>query len=196
MKPLEEIYGKRFFARRHKLRWRAPIVVGAIQEVIDPVNVVDVGCATGDLVKEWQCRGINAIGVEGSTAAKEYAETNGIWYLDFRVIQRLNLVTGRYHLVTCFEVLEHIEPESKSVFVRNLTDLSDQILCSAAPPGQDGHHHVNCQPPEYWVESLKVFGYVYRPSICDRIKEHWKPWKNKPGIKAYYDNLLYFVREV
>jgi 2-polyprenyl-3-methyl-5-hydroxy-6-metoxy-1,4-benzoquinol methylase len=172
MKPLEEIYGKRFFARRHKLAWRAPIVVDAIQMELNPSSVVDVGCATGDLVKEWQCRGTNAIGVEGSTAAKKYAETNCIWYLDFRIIQKLNLVTGRYHLVTCFEVLEHIEPESESIFVKNITDLSNQILCSAAPPGQGGHHHVNCQPPEYWIDAFSGFGYSYDSGVCDRIKAH------------------------
>jgi len=28
-----------------------------------------------------------------------------------------------------------------------------------AVPGQAGHHHVNCQPAEYWVEKLATRGF-------------------------------------
>jgi hypothetical protein len=26
-------------------------------------------------------------------------------------------------------------------------------------PGQEGHHHVNCQPTEYWIDHLASRGY-------------------------------------
>jgi hypothetical protein len=28
-----------------------------------------------------------------------------------------------------------------------------------ALPGQGGYHHVNCQPPEYWINHMKERGY-------------------------------------
>ena len=28
-----------------------------------------------------------------------------------------------------------------------------------ALPGQPGHHHVNCQPIEYWVAVMQAFGF-------------------------------------
>jgi hypothetical protein len=34
------------------------------------------------------------------------------------------------------------------------------ILMTHATPGQGGHHHVNCQPQEYWVETLGGYGYL------------------------------------
>ncbi len=58
-------------------------------------------------------------------------------------------------LVHCQEVVEHIEE-------KYLDNLLSSLLCGKfivmthALPGQDGYHHVNCQPPEYWIEHLQM----------------------------------------
>ncbi len=33
-------------------------------------------------------------------------------------------------------------------------------MMTFAQPGQPGHHHVNCQPEEYWVERLREVGFA------------------------------------
>jgi len=193
MKPLNEIYGKRFFAKRYKLHWRAPHVCKAIHDVLVPDSVVDVGCATGDLVQEWRQEfDIDSLGIEGDPSCLEFAVSDRILIHDLRVPI---FKTSPYDLCTCFEVAEHIEPEYASVFVENLIGLSDQILVSIAPPGQGGHYHVNCQPIEYWITLFWDRGYILDGSTTLIIKKGLEPWRKKDGIKASYMNLAFFRRK-
>ena len=39
-----------------------------------------------------------------------------------------------------------------------------------ALPGQDGHHHVHLQPPEYWIEHLAMFGLHLLPEDTARVR--------------------------
>ena len=200
MKPLNTIYPTSYFGRRSSLNWRAPIVCGALNDIIKPKKVVDVGCAIGDLVKGWLDLGVDAYGVEGSPGAKEFLEVpdHRILFHDLR--ERLpnwshdNVwVNSTTDLVTCFEVAEHIEEEYADQFVDNLVFLeAPEILISAAPPGQGGHYHVNCQPYEYWVEKFRARGYARVKLAEEKIKKALAPWRHKAGVKAYYNNLLYF----
>jgi hypothetical protein len=190
MKPLNEIYGPRFFARRYKLHWRAPHVCKAINDVLKPTSVIDVGCATGDLVREWETYKIRSAGLEGDPSCLEHVVSKNIMIFDLR--KHLDTNTIRYNLCTCFEVAEHIEPEYASMFAYNLTALSNDILVSIAPPGQGGHYHVNCQPPSYWRYMFESFGYIEVPKIAHKIKEGMEPWRKKDGIRAFYNNLAFF----
>lgn len=190
---VNEIYPRRFFARRNKLSWRAPIVCGAIVNVLEPKSAIDVGCAIGDLVEGFVRLGVDAYGLDGSEGCKEFLECDParLFIHDLRmpVVSK-----SRYSLVTCFEVAEHIEKEYAPRFVNTLCQLSDRILMSAAPPFQEGHHHVNCREPKYWQEMFGKRRYYRDTEIEERLKKQWEPWRKLPGIKAYYQNLLYFAK--
>lgn len=191
MRSVEDMYGRSFFGKRDRLAWRAEHVCKAVDDVLKPASVIDVGCAVGDLVEGFIQRGIIAYGLEGSESAFEFmmVPDNMIFHRDLREPIRINFC---FDLVTCFEVAEHIEPEYAGQFVSNLIRLSNRILMSAAPPGQEGHHHYNCQPKEYWVDLFKGYGYQCIDRIAEEVKKRLEPWKHKPGIKAYYQNLIYF----
>ncbi len=193
MKPLDQIYPARYFGRRNSLNWRAPIVCGILNDIVKPKKVVDVGCAIGDLVKGWMDLGVDAHGLEGSPGAMKFLEVPDDRVLLHDLREPLSNWIDDADLVTCFEVAEHIEEEYADQFVDNLIALgAPEILISAAPPGQGGHYHVNCQPYEYWVEKFRVRGYA-RVAIAEhRIKKALAPWRHKAGIKAYYNNLLHF----
>ena len=200
MKSLDAIYPARYFARRKSLNWRAPIVCGAINDVVKPKRVVDVGCATGDLINGWIELGVDAYGVEGSPGAREFLECPGerVVFHDLRIPMEndRHMFIGDHNpidLVTCFEVAEHIEEEFADQFVDNLVIFgAPEILISAAPPGQGGHYHVNCQPYEYWIQKFRTRGYARVQIAEDRIKKALAPWRHKAGVKAYYNNLLHF----
>lgn len=195
MQPLEKIYGPRFFARRHRLNWRAPIVCKAIRDVLAPKSIIDVGCATGDLVAEFVIQGVQAFGIEGSTACLQHLECSASRLFLFDIRYPLPKGIGRYDLALCLEVAEHIEPEYAHQLIQNLGLLSGRILISAAPPGQGGHYHVNCRPPEYWVELFCIHAFKRVQCIERQIKQAWEPLRKKPGIKAYYENSMYFERK-
>jgi len=61
-------------------------------------------------------------------------------------------------LVLCVELVEHIDEE----YIENLMDTlcnGNVVVMTHALPGQNGHHHVNCQPSEYWVKKFQERGY-------------------------------------
>jgi hypothetical protein len=194
MKPLEDIYKGGFFKVRHKLSWRAPYVCQAIVEVLKPESVIDVGCGIGDYVDGFQKLGITSAGIEGSDNFKKFQVPGTLVFQNDlrRAIKVPNNM--RFDLAMSFEVAEHIEPEYSDIYTLNLTELSDQVLITAAPPGQKGHYHVNCQPPEYWVEKFDRFDYEFGIEPVKKIREHWEPVKYKKEMGAYYRNLMYFCR--
>ena len=197
MKPLEEIYGPKFFARRDKLLWRAEIVCDAVDRVFHPLDVIDVGCGIGEYVQFWQEKlNISAWGIEG--VDHPYFVTKNIAIQDMRLKQIVwPFANGRaridkFDLAVCLEVLEHVEPEYANIFVENLTGLSDQILVSAAQPGQGGHYHVNCQPKEWWLSKFMEFNYGYDDVLTCAIKQALQPWKHRREL--YHNNLIFFSK--
>ena len=190
MKPLEEIYGPKFFARRDKLLWRAEIMCNAINDVFEPESVMDVGCGIGEYVQYFHNNlGIEANGIEGSEACHPYLVSENVYIIDMRIEFNIRICSD---LAVCFEVLEHIEEEYSDIFVKNLTNLSDRILVSAAPPGAGGHHHVNCQPQSYWIEKFLKFGYIYDEGKTLLIRAALQPWSHRKEL--YHNNLLYFAK--
>ena len=194
MKPLNEIYKGGFFKQRHKMNWRVNPFCTMVCNTFNPKTLIDVGCATGDLVRGFLDRGVDAIGIDGSDGCLEFLEIprDRFLLLDLRNPIRV----GRWDIALCLEVLEHIEPEYADVLVQNLVEMSDKLLISAAPPGQGGHYHVNCQPREYWSEKFEGYGFDFRPRWTTSMKKTLKPWAAKPGIKAYYQNLLYYQKRM
>ena len=190
MKPLEETYDRRFFCRRDKLHWRAVPICDALCKLWKFKSVIDVGCATGDIIREFEQRGFDSWGVEGSRDAEEYVVCKNLKIADLRLPG--TIFDRRFDLCLCLEVAEHIEPEYADIFVQHLIDFSDIVVLSAAPPGQGGTGHVNCQPPQYWKNKFKAYNYLDNTIATDLLKWNLSPWKHKPGIKAYYGNLIVF----
>lgn len=193
-KSLEGIYKGSFFKRFRKLKWRIPIVCDAVVNVFDPFTLYDVGCGTGGYVQGLRQRGVDAFGIEGSTSAREYLDVREefIFWKDVR--EPLNLGIEKVDMAMSLEVAEHIEPEYSDMYAKNLTELSNMILISAAPPGQGGHYHVNCQPPKYWIEKFGKLDYAYIPELVEDFKESLLKWKHRREVWVYAKNALVFRR--
>lgn len=74
-------------------------------------------------------------------------------------------------LVHCQEVVEHIEEEHLDKLMSTLCN-GNVIIMSHATPGQDGHHHVNCQPTEYWVDAMKAKRFALLDDDTVRIRKY------------------------
>ena len=195
MISLKNIYKGGFFKKRHNMQWRAPIFCEAVQSVFKIKSVMDVGCAIGDFVYEFRKRNIVADGIEGSEAcAPFFIAPDHISVIDVRVPFSFTVDT-KYDLCMCLEVAEHIEPKYVKIFIENLQSLSDSILISMAPPGQAGHYHVNCQTVEYWDVLFSIWKFKRYDMWADEIKKKIYPYRHKPGLKAYYNNLHFYKRK-
>ena len=94
-----------------------------------------------------------------------------------------------FDIAQSLEVAEHLYEQYASNFIQLLTSLSDIVLFSAAIPYQGGTHHVNEQPPGYWV---KLF--AERDYQCFDILR-LKLWQNQ-DIEAWYrQNIFLYVHK-
>ena len=201
MKELESIYKKSFFSKRHKLQWRAEHLCNTVIQTAklkEGNSIIDVGCATGEFVQEFQNRKIFAYGIEGSSQALDFIPERikeDVHIFDLRTQITASFLNAKLNVALCLEVAEHIEPEYSDIFVQNLCNLSNYIIISAAPPGQKGHYHVNCKDPGYWEMKFSDFGYVRQKGDELIWKNCLEPFKRKKGLNAYYANTLIFKKE-
>jgi hypothetical protein len=114
-------------------------------------SVLDVGCGEGHSTTWFRDQGIWALGVDGIDQPKEYILqhdfTSGPLWL-----------AQHFDLAWCCEFLEHVEEKFISNYMVTLS-TAKVIACTAAVPGQSGHHHVNCQELQYWVNEFGSRGY-------------------------------------
>jgi hypothetical protein len=128
-----------------------------IVRTLKPAKVFDAGCAMGLLVEALRDRGVEAFGLDIS----EYAVSNV--RRDMRSYCRLGSIAdrieGRYDVIMCVEVLEHLpEMEAKQAAV-NLCAATDVILLSSSPAKLTEAPHTNVHPPIYWLQMFADLGF-------------------------------------
>ncbi|MDX1502484.1 MAG: methyltransferase domain-containing protein [Thermoanaerobaculia bacterium] len=142
-------YRARDFAARERFRDDYRAIARHLLEALEFGSAYDVGCANGFLVEELARAGREAAGIELSPAVKELLPAE----LAARVaIGDFAEASGRWDLVCCVEVAEHLPPERSEELVATLAGLARRwIYFSAAPPGQGGRGHINCRPHAEWL---------------------------------------------
>jgi hypothetical protein len=151
-------------------------VYNYLETLIDFKSVVDVGCGDGN----WHDPRYRYTGIDFNV----YPDVPD--YVDFDIRKRLPDI-GRYDLAISLEVFEHLPAEEH--LIDNLCQLSDQILFSAAIPGQDGENHINCQWQSYWAEKFKEKGYYpYYKDIRTSL------WNNKKIAPWYRQNMVLYTK--
>lgn len=147
--------------------------------------MVDIGCGPGDMVREAQSMGIRAVGIDGDTSLADRWEGIPVIAHDFR---KPFAWDGEYDLAWSVEFLEHVEEEYMENFLP-IFCKAKYIMCTAAPPGTPGHHHVNCREKEYWIDIFESRGYTYDEEDTKYIKQ--LSTMRKPFIK---NNGMFFRR--
>jgi SAM-dependent methyltransferase len=168
-------------------------VADAIVSQLNPATVLDAGCAKGFLVAALRERGVDATGFDLSEVA--IAEAPEAARAHVRVGSLTDPIEGRYDLVTCIEVIEHLDPADAPGAVANLAAASDRVLLSSTPGDRDEPTHVNIQPPERWSQLfsghgmfrdfhhdasyLSPWAVLYRraePSLVDLVLDYDRAW--------------------
>lgn len=163
MEKLAEIYGPDFFrewgpSNKDYIR-SAELVAGAIQEVFKPSSVADLGCGCGVYSHLFRLKGCRTLSIDGVLPPP--VDSFPVEMISRDLTLPLENAWGKFDLALCLEVAEHIPEEFSGTFLKNLTAFSDRLVMSAAPPGQDGHHHVNERPRRYWAQKLAGLGFAY-----------------------------------
>lgn len=168
-------------------------VADAIVTQLNPTTVLDAGCAKGFLVAALRDRGVEAYGFDLSEHAVADAPESAKPYV--RVGSLTDPIDRTYDLVTCIEVIEHLDPADANQAVAHLAAASDRLLLSSTPGDRDEPTHVNIQPPERWSQLfagrgmfrdfrhdasyLSPWAVLYRrgePSLVDLVLDYDRAW--------------------
>lgn len=167
----------------------ARVVVPLVLRELSPSSVLDVGCGAGAWLAEYRNHGItDYMGVDGSYVWGNSLLISQEHFQSVDVTQPFDL-GRRFDIVQCLEVGEHLPETSSDALIGNLTRHGDEVLFSAATPGQGGENHVNEQTHEYWRLLFAKHGYkpfdLFRPMIKGAVEvESW-----------YRYNIVLFIAE-
>jgi cyclopropane fatty-acyl-phospholipid synthase-like methyltransferase len=173
-----DIYTPAFFAEHHMTTaLSASVVVPIVMELLEPKSVLDIGCGWG----EW----LDILGLEDAVGVDIASEREGVIRHDLTT----PLDLGRaFDLVISLETAEHLPEDAADTYVRSIVRHGNSVLFSAAVPGQEGLHHVNCQPHEYWHEKFEL----YRFKVTDPIRPLIA---HNPCVSPWYrNNIFVYVR--
>lgn len=169
MTALDDIYTAEWVHNDFKdLGPEFEIVAKGIIREFDPEYIFDVGCGPALMVETFDEHAVRWNGIEGSAHCIAYASEAAQSRITHRDITSANCSPalwgllrrsdGGPDLVICTEVAEHLDAKDAPGLVELLCSAMCPIVFTAAPPGQDGHHHVNCQPQEYWRDLFAAHG--------------------------------------
>jgi SAM-dependent methyltransferase len=189
------IYDRNFF--RNTIKFEAKSAADFVDIVLgkySPQSLADIGCGAGIYLKEFENRGIEDIlGIDGAVdAAEEFlADKRKL------VIHDLSLpysFSRRYDLALCLEVAEHLPESAADVLMDTIVTASDDVLFSAAVPGQGPRSigHINEQPHAYWAEKFEQRGYMFLGPLTEALQ---RAMAGKDVVWWITNNLLIFQKK-
>ncbi len=166
----------------------ANIIVPFLADLFQPASVIDVGCGLGTWLSVFYENGITDIlGIDGDYIDIESLRIPRKNFVSVDLENQLQ-IDRKYDLLICLEVAEHLSDFRAESFIREITQLSNIIIFSAAIPFQGGEGHLNEQYPEYWIKLFNKFGFrgddILRPMFWNDCNINW--W--------YRQNVLVFKR--
>jgi len=130
---------------------------GTLNFLVSKYNVhsmLDVGCGPLGMVRLARLKGLEAHGIDGDFTLNPGEET--LFVHDFQ--SGPFVPKRRYDLVWSVEFVEHVEERFIGNFLPCFSS-ADAICMTHALPGKRGHHHVNTQSGNYWVDIFSQIGY-------------------------------------
>ena len=149
--------------------WTDEGVLKFLHKKFDVKSMVDVGCGPGGMEELAVKIGIDWTGIEGDESVKK---ENTILH-DFTKGKIENI--SSFDLAWSVEFLEHVEEKYMNNYMHVFCKCK-YIICTAAPPGWGGTHHVNEQNSEYWIQKFSEHGFSYDEEVTKmaRIKSTMK----------------------
>lgn len=141
---------------------------------IAPANMLDVGCGMGWVMHFFKMHGVATTGVDGSPSATRHNPEVVEWdYTKGR-----SPVEGVFDLVWSSEFAEHVDEQHADNFLNDFAKAKKMLMVTAAKPEQEGHNHVNCQPPSYWIDKITKLGFTHNWNTTHR----WRKMLSPPTI--------------
>lgn len=174
------VFDAHFYSKRHHIAWRAPVVVDALLQIVQPSTVLDVGCSIGEFVKEFNDRGIDAKGIDLNDPG-EYLLCHRGRFIPGDVIgitsadeEMRVAMEGKIDLVMCLMTIQFIDKTKWS-------DLAAEFGRLTAPGGSVltvtdamGFHNV----------LIRKAPLAYNAKATRQFRELLAPYEKKTAIRA------------
>lgn len=145
------------------------IDIGALKYLkttFDIKSVLDIGCGFGEMQRICKEENIGWAGIDGD----KNCTNDHIINHDYTK-GPLDHGDKIYDLGWSVEFLEHVKEEYIDNFMQSF--LKCKIICvTHALPGKKGHHHVNCQLPEHWIQIFEKNGFAYSEKHSIEVRKH------------------------
>jgi SAM-dependent methyltransferase len=152
-------FNKRYMKKRLYISWRADIIARAIADVLQPTEVLDLGCATGDYAAALNDLGILTLGVDASRHAGECLDKD-----HFMVHDLMNpLPPIGADLVILLEVLSVVY--DPSTILDHAAASSRRLLLA---------NHLTRIPDEFEQDRV----------MTELLRAELEPWRDAQAIKA------------
>jgi hypothetical protein len=192
------LYTLPYIQRREKWRNAYILMADVFSEVFGTGSIIDVGCAGGILVEVLQAAGFDAWGLDGAPASESlWPAERRHRYLLADLTDSAAIDIPATDLVCSFEVAEHLPEESAARYVALLArHRPRRILFTAAPLGQRGTGHVNCQLFSYWIGLFAALDYRVDLAESCAVRQRLRTAFDENGFmivpKHYSNNFLSF----
>ena len=168
----DKIYNEHFFKRTKRMEMpSAQAVAHILIKHFHPKSIIDIGCGVGIYLKEFENNNVDIIGFDSAAAALNGSLVgNKIKLHDLCKPLTLN---KSFDLCLCIEVAEHLKPECGDILLETLTGLSQNIVFTAATPGQGSEEigHINEQSHEFWINAFEQMGFALDKESTENIKK-------------------------
>lgn len=155
-----------------------------LKNKFDLKSMIDVGCGSGGMVQLALDLGIDAIGIDGDWSFERDVP------FALHDYEKGSFVPDReFDLCYSCEFVEHVWEKYRQNFFDTFKSAK-YLLITHAPPGQGGHHHVNEQPAEYWIDALNQDGWEYDETTTMEVRK-------ASTMRMFFmrENGLFFVRK-
>ena len=189
--PLPANFGSKKIEDRFKYKDDYKLLAKSLDKSLTFKSAIDVGCAQGLLLEPLLKRGYDITGVEVSESVADYMSQDLLKRVRFGDFSE---ASGQFDLVCCVEVAEHIRPSRSEELVSKLCNLSNKfIFFTAAPPGQDGHGHINCRPHREWKNLFENENYKINDKLTKKLKKDLSNLEEAVWLKK---NSMIFERKM
>lgn len=141
-------------------------ILSYVQGDLNVKTMLDIGCGPGGQIFTAQKIGIEAEGIDGLPGPAK---------LDVKITIH-DFTENKYEHGKKFdfgwscEFLEHVDERFMENYM-NSFQACKYIFVTYAPKGKVGHHHVNCQDQEYWINKFSSFGFEYDEERTSKARE-------------------------
>jgi 2-polyprenyl-3-methyl-5-hydroxy-6-metoxy-1,4-benzoquinol methylase len=153
---------------------------------------LDVGAGSGAYAADLTRGGFECLACEHSAGARRMARKQGVDCRPFDLTKDPPTdVDGPFDVAYSFEVAEHVPEPIGQKLVEFIASQAPHVVFTAAPPGQIGMGHINCQPQRYWIEQFARCGMTHRADLTELAAT---AFKSEGVVWWLINNVMVFER--